>query len=374
MRTQKLEGKRWLIHINSQLISSPTGIDVDAITNLARQVAELQTQGIQVLLLSTAPITAGGNKISLGSHLRALHEAQALAAIGQIKFINTWADSLERAGFDAAQILITHDDLSHRKHYLNTRSTLEVLIANGIIPIISENGSIASHGIRSGETETLGALIVNLVAADVYVMLTELEGLLSTEDQQVIPVIDSAVTADNRLDHCAHDMSERFGYDIRSWVRSARIAARSGAQTVIANGRTRDVIKRIFEGESLGTLVTSKLTPLKARNQWLSGHLPSRGSIDVLEDDLSVIAVEGITATSILKVDGTFQRGDMVICKGADGKELIRGLVNYSSQEIIRLRGSFIDEFTKRIGYTSERYIISPNNLVASSNSHRDEQ
>ncbi|WP_448647412.1 glutamate 5-kinase [Pseudomonas mohnii] len=366
MRAERLEGKRWLIHINSNLISSPTGLKVEAIVDLSRQVADLQSKGIQVLLLSAGAVIAGSNKILHSSQLPPLHEMQAVAAIGQIKHIQTWSQSLEHVGFDTAQILITHDDLSHRKHYLNARSTLEVLISSGVIPIISENGTVASHGVRAGDTEGLGALIVNLVAADVYVMLTELEGLTSIEDQSVISLIDSAMAMDSKLDRCAHEMSGRYGYDIRSWVRSARIAARSGAQTVIANGNTTDVLKRISKGESIGTMISSKLTPLQARGQWLSSHLPSRGSIEIIEDDLSIITVEGVTATSVLKVDGTFQRGDVVICRGADGKELVRGLVNYSSQEIMRLRGLFLDEFSKQIGYTAEPFIMSPDNLVAS--------
>lgn len=367
MRTDITAAKRWVIHVDSRLIASPTGLDLQAVGQLAQQLAQLRARGIEVVVVSAGAVQACGEPSMTTSFGNALHETQALAAIGQIALINAWAGGLAAQGCQAAQVLLTHDDLSHRKHYLNARSTLGVLLEQGVIPVVSENGTVASHGIRAGDTDTLGSLVVNLVEADLYVMLTSLDGLCEVRQGEPQAPMPEVSAADPALDRFAHDMTEHFSFDVRSWLRSARLAARSGAHTVIAGGRSADVLQRLAEGEHVGTLLLCDCTPVAARARWLAGHLPSRGALEIIAGPASANRFgEGISALMILRVEGIFQRGDMVICRGADGAELARGLVNYSSQEIQRLRGQFVEAFARQIGYVAEPQIMSVGNMVSS--------
>jgi len=363
MREQLAATRRWVVHVESRLIGGAGGLNHEAVQRLAAQLATLRQRGIEVVVVSAGAAACAGS--SQAAPLP-LHETQALAAIGQIRLTNAWADGLQGVGLQSAQILLTQDDLSHRKHYLNARSTMQVLLGMGVIPVVSENGTIASHGIRAGDTDSLGALVVNLVQADAYVMLTELEGFLTLAADAAHTLIDQASAGDAALDRCAHDMTERFGYDVRSWLRSARLAARSGAHTIIADGRRRGVLEAIASGASVGTLLLSDTHPAASRGRWLSNQLPMRGVLELIAGSYAGITQEGgVTALMILRVEGVFQRGDMVICRGPDGAELARGLVNYSAQEIHRLRGQFVEAFARQIGYVAEPDIISRENLVA---------
>jgi glutamate 5-kinase len=371
MREERATTKRWVIHIESRLICAPDGLNQDAVQRLAAQVATLHQRGIEVVVVSAGATGACATQAGDQANGTAvpLHEAQALAAIGQIKLTNAWAQGLEAHGLQSAQILLTQDDLSHRKHYLNARSTLQVLLKNGAVPVVSENGTVASHGIRAGDTDSLGALIVNLVQADTYILLTELEGFLSlgagAEASLSGELISQAAAGDAHLDRCAHDMTEHFGFDVRSWLRSARLAARSGAHTIIADGRKAGILEAVASGASVGTLLLSDTNPAASRDRWLSNQLPMRGVLEIIAGSYGELSEGGgVTALMILRVEGTFQRGDMVVCRGPDGVELARGLVNYSSQEIQRLRGQFVEAFARQIGYVAESAIISHENLV----------
>lgn len=363
MRDELATTKRWVIHVESRLINTPDGPDNDALQRLASQLAALHRRGIEVVVVS-----AGATAFCVGPASEAslpLHEAQAWAAVGQIRLTDAWAQCLENRGLQSAQILLTQDDLSHRKHYLNARSTMQVLLDRRVIPVVSENSSIASHGIRAGATDSLGALVVNLVQADVYILLTELDGLLKLESDPSGATIAEVAAGDPALDRYAHDMTERLGFDVRSWLRSARLAARSGAHTVIACGRLDSVLEAIVGGDPIGTLLVSDTNPKASRGRWLSNQLPMRGVLEiVLGAPDGLPENSGITALMILRAEGVFQRGDMVVCRGADGAELARGLVNYSSQEIQRLRGQFVEAFSRQIGYVAEPDIISLENLV----------
>lgn len=363
MRNEIATTKRWVIHVESRLICAPEGLNQGAVQRLAAQLATLHQRGIEVVVVSAGATGACASQAKAAPP--PLHEAQALAAIGQIKLTNAWAKGLETHGLQSAQILLTQDDLSHRKHYLNARSTMQVLLKNGAIPVVSENGTVASHGIRAGDTDSLGALVVNLVQADLYILLTELEGFLALNPDQPATLISEAAAGDAQLDRCAHDMTERLGFDVRSWLRSARLAARSGAHTIIADGRKAGILDAVASGASVGTLLLSDTDPVASRDRWLSNQLPMRGELEIIAGSYGEISEgEGVTALMILRVEGVFQRGDMVVCRGPDGAELARGLVNYSSQEIQRLRGQFVEAFSRQIGYVAEPAIISHENLV----------
>lgn len=366
MREAIATTQRWVIHIESRLITAPDGLSADAINRLAAELATLHQRGLEVVVVSAGATAACAGPAN-GAMLP-LHEAQALAAIGQIKLTNAWAQGLAAHGLQSAQILLTQDDLSHRKHYLNARSTLQVLLGKGVVSVVSENGTLATHGMRAGDTDSLGALVVNLVQADVYVLLTDVQGLSmpGAETGLAETFIGEAAAGDATLDRCAHDMTERLGYDVRSWLRSARLAARSGAHTVIADGRQTGVLEAIARGAPIGTLLTSDTHPAASRGRWLANQLPMRGVLEIIAGSYPVESnTSGITALMVLRVEGVFQRGDMVVCRGADGVELARGLVNYSSQEIQKLRGQFVEAFSRQIGYVAEPDIISHENLVA---------
>jgi glutamate 5-kinase len=361
--------KRWVIKIGSALITNEgRGLDTEAIKRWAEQMAELRGSGKELLLVSSGAVAEGMSRIGMTQRPNALYELQAVAALGQMGLIQHFESCFKKHGIHTAQVLLTHEDLSSRQRYLNARSTLRTLLKMGAIPIINENDTVATEEIRFGDNDTLAALVANLVEADALIILTDQQGLYNKDPRQNrdAELISEANAVDPNILAMAGGGGALGRGGMRTKITAAQRAARSGAATLIASGRTDDVLLKIAKGTEIGTLLSPKTEKLAARKQWLAGHLVVRGSLQLDAGASKALSGSGVSllAVGVTAVNGNFNRGDMVSCLSPDGVEIARGLVNYAADEARKIMGKATSEIENTLGYVDEPELIHRDNLV----------
>lgn len=361
--------QRLVIKVGSALVTNNgEGLDLTAIGEWARQIAELRRAGKEVVLVSSGAIACGIQRLGWHKRPHAVHELQAAAAVGQMGLAQVYESAFSKHSLHTAQVLLTHDDLADRKRYLNARSTLHTLLALGVVPIINENDTVVTDEIKFGDNDTLGALVANLVEADCLIILTDQLGLFTADPRKdaSATLIAEAHAGDPALESMAGGAGTQYGRGgMITKVLAAKRAARSGAHTVIASGRASNVIPRLAHGESLGTLLTSETLPLTARKQWLADHLQLNGKL--LLDAGAVQALragKSLLPIGVLEVQGDFERGAAVACLAPDGEEIARGLANYGSGESRRIARHASQDIEDILGYIDEPEIIHRDNLI----------
>ncbi|WP_137170572.1 glutamate 5-kinase [Marinomonas sp. FW-1] len=370
MREKIAKAQRVVIKIGSALLTNDgQGLDVARIGLWVAQIAELRAQGKEVVLVSSGSIAAGMKRLGFSSRPTQVNELQAAAAVGQMELVGVYESHFEKHGLCTAQILLTHDDLSNRRRYLNARSSLRTLLGFGVVPIVNENDTVVTDEIRFGDNDTLGALVANLVEADVLIILTDQHGLFdkNPRDHKDATLIAHISASDDRLESMASGGAGLLGSGgMLTKVRAARLAARSGADTLIASGREENVIIRVASGEVLGTWLQPEHGRVAARKQWLAGHLKSRGALVLDDGAVKALRKEGTSLLSVGVKDaqGTFSRGDMVICVDQQGELVARGLVNYSVAETLKLLGQPSSCIGDILGYKGEPELIHRDDLV----------
>ena len=367
--TPLAQARRLVVKVGSALITkNGTGIDHAAIQTWARQIAGLRAAGKQVLLVSSGAIACGMQRLGWESRPHEVHELQACAAVGQMGLAQIYQEAFGQHRVNTAQILLTHDDLADRKRYLNARTTLNTLLELGVVPIINENDTVVTDEIKFGDNDTLGALVANAVEADALIILTDQPGLYTADPRKdpAATLISQAVAGDAALEAMAGGAGTRVGTGgMITKVLAAKRAARSGAHTVIASGREADVIARLANGESIGTLLLSQTEPLAARKQWLADHLQTAGQLYL--DAGAVQALQtgrSLLPIGVLSVIGEFERGAAVACIAPDGREVARGLVNYGSSDARRIARRPSPEIESLLGYVDEPEMIHRDNLI----------
>jgi glutamate 5-kinase len=362
--------KRVVIKIGSSLLTAGgQGLNKPAIENWVAQMAALRQQGIEVVLVSSGAVAEGMARLGLKVRPKTLHELQAAAAVGQMGLVREFEHKFQQYGLHAAQILLTHDDLSDRQRYLNARSTLLTLLEFGVIPVINENDTVATDEIRFGDNDTLGALVANLVDADLLLLLTDQIGLFD-DNPSLNPkakLIESAGVNDKLLDEVAGESLSGLGRGgMFTKVRAARLASRSGAATVIVSGHLQQVISAVINGENLGTYLIPNIAPLAARKQWLAGQLQIKGRLLLDDGAVKVLQEQGksLLAVGVKIVEGRFERGDLVVCADLSGREIARGLVNYGMSDCVKIAGKPSSEFETILGYADDAELIHRDNLV----------
>ncbi len=362
--------KRVVIKIGSSLLTAGgQGLNKPAIAEWVAQMAALRQQGIEVVLVSSGAVAEGMVRLGLKQRPKTLHELQAAAAVGQMGLVRVFENNFQHHHLHAAQILLTHDDLTNRQRYLNARSTLLTLLEFGVIPVINENDTVATDEIRFGDNDTLGALVANLVEADLLILLTDQLGLFDA-DPSVNPaakLIETANVNDCLLDDVAGESRSGLGRGgMFTKVRAARLAARSGAATVIVAGTIAHVITAVMAGENCGTYLQPNIAPLAAKKQWLVGQLQMKGQVVLDTGAVNVVKTNGksLLAVGIIAVTGQFRRGDLVACLDTQGIEIARGLINYDSDETLKIAGKPSKDFEAILGYADEEELIHRDNMV----------
>lgn len=369
-RQQLTRSRRWVIKIGSALLTGDgTGLNQAGLDDWVKQMVALVEQGVEVVLVSSGAVAEGMCRLGWRQRPSELHHLQAAAAVGQMGLVQAYESRFARANLHTAQVLLTHDDLTSRKRYLNARSTMRTLLQMGVIPVINENDTVVTDEIRFGDNDTLAALVANLVEADTLVILTDQQGLFDQDPRQHAGarLIDEAPVHDLALDNMASGGAGALGRGgMKTKLRAARLAARSGTSTVIASGREEQVLIRLHHGESLGSLLYAEQAPLAARKQWLAGHLQMRGRLELDAGAVKVLRHSGrsLLAVGVKSVEGDFARGEMVACVDAQGQEIARGLVNYNADEIRRIMGQPSEAIESILGYIDEPELIHRDNMI----------
>ncbi len=371
MRDKIKNSKRWVVKVGSSLVTNNgRGLDLAAIEDWAGQLVTMQKNGIQVVLVSSGAVAEGVARLGLNSRPKQVQLQQAAAAVGQMGLVQAYESCFMRQGVHAAQILLTHDDLSDRTRYLNARSTLTTLLGMGVVPVVNENDTVATAELCFGDNDTLAALVANLVNADVVVILTDQDGLFDADPRSnsAAKLINAASAVDGSLSAMAGKGSSLGRGGMMTKLSAARLAARSGTNTVIANGHEKQVLLRLLQGETIGTLLEADNEPVTARKQWLASQLSLKGKLVLDAGAVKVLRNSGrsLLAVGIREVSGKFNRGEVVSCVDESGAEIARGLVNYGEDEIERIKGRSSGEIESLLGYAGEEEIIHRDNLILS--------
>lgn len=369
-RSDFINTRRVVVKIGSSLLTAGgQGLNKSAIASWVAQMAALRHRGMEVILVSSGSVAEGMCRLGWKTRPKSLHELQAAASIGQMGLVRVFENFFQEHGLLAAQVLLTHDDLSDRQRYLNARSTLLTLLKLGVVPVINENDAVATEEIRLGDNDTLAALVTNLVESELLMLLTDQTGLF-TGDPGINPdaqLIHEANANDSLLDEVAGESRSGLGRGgMFTKVRAARLAARSGAATVIAAGREQNIITSIISGNPVGTYLVPDIDPLVARKRWLAGQLQIKGRLTLDDGAVNVLrrAGKSLLAVGVIMTEGQFERGELVSCLDRQGVEIARGLINYGSKETQLLLGKSSTEFEAILGYADDDELIHRDNMV----------
>lgn len=322
---------------SSLLTNNGRGLDRTAIYEWAKQIAKLQKQGHQMLLVSSGAVAEGVVRMNLEERPKKLAALQACASIGQMGLIETWWQACIQYGVQTSQLLLTHDDLANRNRYLNTASTLQQLLDWHVLPVINENDTVSVDEIKFGDNDSLGAMVAAMVKADLYIILTDQQGVFTNNPRtnpEATLIKTERAMADYLFD-IAGDGGKLGRGGMLTKIRAARLAAMGGCPTVIANGEVENVISRVVAGEALGTLLTTnEADKLIAKKQWLAAHMRMMGRIMV--DDGAVTALvknhKSLLMVGVTEVQGDFEEGDVVECMDKDGLKIAVGQVSISAK------------------------------------------
>lgn len=373
MRQQDLglaSARRIVVKVGSSLVTNGgRGLDQAAIAHWAEQIAALKAQARQLVLVSSGAVAEGMQRLGWMQRPHEIHELQAAAAVGQMGLAQAYETQFRKFGVQCAQILLTHADLVDRARYLNARSALFTLLELGVVPVINENDTVATDEIKFGDNDTLAALVTNLVEADALVILTDQAGLFSADPRRdpAATLVREAVATDPALESMAGGVGSAISRGgMITKVRAARRAARSGAHTWIVSGHEKDVLVRLAGGEAMGSRLVAALPVLTARKQWLADHLKLRGQLTLDAGAVRALVGEGksLLPIGVVAVQGEFTRGDAVACLDEAGREVARGLVNYSASQARLIARQPSTKIESLLGFVEEPEIIHRNNLV----------
>ena len=366
--------RRIVVKVGSSLVTNEgRGLDEAAIGEWSRQLALLVrgagAEHREVIMVSSGAVAEGMKRLGWKVRPREIHELQAAAAVGQMGLAQMYETKLREQGMHSAQVLLTHADLADRERYLNARSTLLTLLNLGVVPVINENDTVVNDEIKFGDNDTLGALVANLVEADLLIILTDQKGLYSADPRRdpEARFIHEARAGDVALEAMAGGVGSSIGRGgMITKILAAKRAAGSGASTVIAWGREPDVLLRLAQGECIGTLLVAQTAKKQARKQWMADHLQLRGAVTVDAGAAAKLRTEGksLLPIGMTAVEGNFSRGDVISVRDSDGAELARGLANYASGEARLLCRKPSSEFLRLLGYMAEAEMVHRDNLV----------
>ncbi len=362
--------RRLVVKVGSSLVTNEgRGLDEVAIAAWCEQLAELVQSGREVIMVSSGAVAEGMKRLGWTTRPNQLHELQAAAAVGQMGLVQAYETQLRARGVGSAQVLLTHADLADRERYLNARSTLLKLLELKVVPVINENDSVVNDEIKFGDNDTLGALVANLVEADVLIILTDQAGLYSADPRKdpSASLIAAAQAGDASLERMAGGAGSSIGKGgMLTKVLAAKRAAGSGASTVIASGREPGVLLRLAGGESVGTTLVAPTGKTQARKQWMADHLQLRGAVWVDDGAANKVQQEGksLLPIGMTAIEGDFARGDVIAVRNTQGQEIARGLSNYSATEARLICRKPSSEFQALLGFAAEPEMVHRDNMV----------
>ncbi len=363
--------RRVVIKIGSGILTSSDdgGLDLDHIQSLADNLSSVVGDGYEIIIVSSGAIAAGKIKLGFKGGIRSIPEKQAAAAVGQARLMWVYEKSFGSNGLRVAQILLTRDDLSDRRRFLNARNTLFTLLNMEVIPIINENDTVAIEEIKFGDNDNLSALVTNLVQADLLINLTDTEGFFNADPKRdpKAELISLVVKIDSEIEGYASLHTSATGTGgMTSKLQAAKMASAFGCPMVIVNGGIPTIVQEVLEGKDVGTLILPRENKVSSWKHWIAYTLRPSGGIIVDNGARKVIVEDGksLLPSGIIDVEGDFERGEAIRCSGPDRNEFARGLVNYSASEILKIKGLKTSQIESRLGYKYYDEIIHRDDLV----------
>jgi len=358
------KAKRIIVKVGTSVLASKDlALDKAWIKAFAGQIAELLKQGREVVVVSSGAIAAGMHLLGIKKRPRNLPDQQACAAIGQGHLMNAYEEAFRKKGFHAAQILLTWEDVRDRRRYLNVENTLRTLLGKSVIPVINENDTVAVDELKFGDNDRLSALVANLVDADVLIMLTDVDGFRLGKEA----CVDSVDSIDSQIESAAGGTSKECSLGgMKSKLESCKIAMSSGVHCVIANGRRKDILSEILRGERVGTIFIPRKNKMQARKRWLAYNARTRGRIIVDGGAKEALVKKNgsLLACGIKKILGEFLYGDVVSVVGEDGVEFAKGLCNYGSADLEKIKGLSTKDAAKVIEKGFYQEVMHRDNLA----------
>jgi len=364
------DAKRLVLKVGSRLVASKgSGLNTERIDRLASELAVLKAQGREIVMVSSGAIVCGIEKLGLPEYPKSLPHKQAAAAVGQSRLMWAYEKAFEKVDQKVAQVLLTREDLANRARFLNSRHTLTALLEYGVVPIINENDTVAVDEIRFGDNDSLAGMVAHLVDADLLVILSDVEGLYTEDPRQhanatLIPVV-TEVTAEIERRAGGTTSFEGTG-GMHTKVLAAKKAATYGIATAIVSGERPGHLTALFHGDPIGTIFLPKSQKLTSRKHWIGYTVKTKGRLTLDDGAVEALTRKGksLLPSGITAVDGDFDSGDAVVCVDKSGREFAKGLVNYSSEAIAKIKGLKTSEIQKTLGYKDYDEVIHRDNLV----------
>ncbi len=363
--------KRIVVKLGTGLLAENQGtLNRDTIKHIVSQISTLIHEGRQVVLVTSGAIGAGFQFLNKNKRPTTLPLLQASASIGQTKLMHLYDDLFDKEGINIAQILLTKDDLKIRKRYLNVKNTLNTLLQHNILPIINENDSVSVDEIRFGDNDLLSALVANVINCDILINLTNVDGVMkkSPDGKSLGNEVISEVKGVPKsiFAHTTTQKSMLGSGGIESKLQAAKILTTAGEFMLIANGHEKDILLRIMDGEQLGTLFVPQKGKMESRKRWIAFFHQTKGTIFVDDGARDALLNQGksLLPKGITSVDGKFHEGDIVLIFNEKTGEIGKGLVNFNSEELCKIKSQHSNKIEKILGYKSYDEAIHRNNMV----------
>ena len=361
--------KRALIKIGTGVLAGTDGLDLGIVEQLVDEIVKLRSGGMQIVIVTSGAIASGKHRMGITGKLKSMPQKQACAAIGQGRLMRIYSNAFGRHSVYVAQILLTMSDLTDRMRYINIRNTLSTLMDWNVVPIINENDTVSVAEIKFGDNDHLAAMIANVIQADILINLTNTEGLFDRNPtgKQRARLIKIVPEITDEIESMATAEADPVGMGgMRSKVIAARKVTACGIPYVIAKGKTKGILADLFAGKEKGTLFLPSTEPMTSREYWIAFTLRSRGKLSLDDGAKNAIVNQGksLLPSGITKVEGDFEVGDPVICIGTDGKAFAKGLVNYSSKDLVKIQGLKTAKIMQVLGYKDYDEVIHRDNMA----------
>ena len=355
--------------MGSGVLTTKRGLNRQVIHNLADDICFFREKGLETILISSGAIASGLRKLGMKERPAPISHQQAVAAVGQSRLMMAYEKAFGRHGQKVAQILVTRDDLNHRRRYLNARNTLFTLLSWKIIPVINENDTVVVDEIKFGDNDNLSAMVTNLTESNLLISLTDIDGLYDKDprehrDARMICQVDQVNRTIMRYASTIPGFLGTGG--MASKINAAKKVSMAGVPMIIANGKKADILKRILSGEAEGTLFLPREETLCSRKHWIAFTKTTKGDIFVDGGAEQALLKSGrsLLPTGILEVKGSFNVGDSVVIRNGQGHELAVGLVNYPSGEMAKIKGLRSNQIEAVLGYKHDDEVIHRDNLI----------
>ncbi len=362
--------KRIVVKVGTSSVAHATGKpNLFKIESLVRQLADLYNMGKEIILVTSGAIGTGAGKLGLPGRPRTIPEKQAAAAVGQGVLMHIYEKLFAEYGVTVGQVLLTREDFSDRKRFLNARNSLHAMLQFGVIPVINENDTVAVDEIKLGDNDNLSALVATLIDAELLVLLSDIDGLFTADPrkEKSAQLIRDVTEMTPEIEALSGGAGSRLGTGgMATKIQAARIAMHSGTVTVITNMEEKSIIRRVIEGETVGTVFWPCANKMENKKRWIAFSSSICGKIFVDEGAARALVKQGksLLPSGITRVEGSFDIGNTVVIAGPDGTEIARGIVSYSSEDIERIKGAQTRDIARILGHKDYDEVVHRNNLA----------